>query len=127
MKLASSPSRNCSITTPAPPALCVGPARLSSSMLSMPAWACCSVSATTTPLPAARPSALMTQGAPRRSTKAGAAAGVDEGFGEDVGAFQLCRSLGGAKDAQAVGPELVDHACGQRGLGADHRQHDLLG
>jgi hypothetical protein len=35
----------------------------------------CRVMATTTPLPAARPSALMTMGAPRRSTKAWAGAG----------------------------------------------------
>jgi hypothetical protein len=31
-----------------------------------------------------------------------------------------------AEDAQAVGAEVVDHAGGQRRLGADHRQGDLL-
>ena len=63
------------MTTRAPPSLCVTPYLLSTSMKSTASWASCRVMATTTPLPAARPSALMTMGAPRRSTKAWAAAG----------------------------------------------------
>ena len=64
MKLASSPVKNSSITTRAPPALCVTPKRLSSSMKSIASWASAKLMATTTPLPAAKPSALMTIGAP---------------------------------------------------------------
>src|SRR3989344_3516119 len=103
MKEASSPSRNSSITTRAPPSLWVTPYLLSTSMKSTASWASCSVMATTTPLPAARPSALMTMGAPSRSTNAGAA------------------------DAQAIGTELIDHTGRQWRLGAHHRQCDLFG
>jgi len=60
MKLASSPSRNSSITTRAP----ASPKALPSSMSRTAASASASVRATTTPLPAASPSALMTMGAP---------------------------------------------------------------
>ena len=63
MKLASSPSRNSSMTTRAP----ASPSLLPESMSSTAACASSSVMATTTPLPAARPSALMTIGAPMRS------------------------------------------------------------
>ncbi len=64
MKLASSPARNSSITMRAP----ASPKALSDSMWSTAACASSSVMATTTPLPAARPSALMTIGAPFAST-----------------------------------------------------------
>ncbi len=59
-KLASSPTRNSSITTEAPAA----PKRLPDSMSRAASIACSTVSATTTPLPAASPSALTTIGAP---------------------------------------------------------------
>jgi hypothetical protein len=59
MKLASSPSRNSSITTRAP----ASPKALPESM-SHGVSASASVIATITPLPAARPSALTTIGAP---------------------------------------------------------------
>ena len=58
MKLASSPSRNSSITTRLPAA----PKRRSESIASIAALACSRVVATTTPLPAASPSALTTIG-----------------------------------------------------------------
>ena len=61
--------------TRAPPALCDTPSEFAPSMSSMAAWASASVIATTTPLPAARPSALTTMGAPLASTCACAAAG----------------------------------------------------
>ncbi len=60
MKLASSPSRNSSITTRAP----ASPKALPLSMSRTAASASSSVIATITPLPAARPSALITIGAP---------------------------------------------------------------
>jgi hypothetical protein len=60
--------RNSSITTRAPPSLWLTPSVLSTSMKSIASCASASVIATTTPLPAARPSALMTMGAPMRST-----------------------------------------------------------
>ena len=50
--------------TRAPPSLCVTPSLLSKSMKSMASWASCSDMATTTPLPAAKPSAFTTMGAP---------------------------------------------------------------
>ena len=62
MKLASSPCRNSSITTRDLPPSSPG------SMAPMAACASVSVIATTTPLPAARPSALTTMGAPFSST-----------------------------------------------------------
>ena len=67
MKLASSPSKNSSITTRAPPALWLTPSVLSNSMKSTASWASCSVMATTTPFPAASPSALTTMGEPLAS------------------------------------------------------------
>ena len=64
MKLASSPARKSSTTTRAPAA----PSALPTSMASIAACASATVLATTTPLPAARPSALTTIGAPRAAT-----------------------------------------------------------
>ena len=58
-KLASSPSMNSSITTVLP----ASPKRFSLSMSSTAAFASSIVIATTTPLPAAKPSALTTIGA----------------------------------------------------------------
>ena len=52
------------MTTRAP----LAPSRLSSSIMSIAASASSTVCATTTPLPAARPSALITIGAPRSVT-----------------------------------------------------------
>ena len=68
MKLASSPSKNSSITTQAPAWLCFTPKALVVSMSSMAWCACSKLVATTTPLPAARPSALTTMGTPWLST-----------------------------------------------------------
>ena len=70
MKLASSPSRNSSTTMRAP----ASPKRLPSSMSAAAVSAASSVCATITPLPAARPSALITIGAPvaRMYSSAGA-------------------------------------------------------
>src|SRR5438477_1295825 len=70
MKLASSPSRNCSITTRAPAA----PSVCATSISSTAACASSREAATTTPLPAARPSALTTIGAARASMYACASA-----------------------------------------------------
>ena len=70
MKLASSPAMNSSITTRWP----ASPMPPPSSIMSMAACASSAVVATTTPLPAARPSALMTMGAPFSFTCACAAA-----------------------------------------------------
>ena len=57
---ASSPSKNSSTTTRLP----ASPKALPASMSRMASSASCSVIATITPLPAARPSALITIGAP---------------------------------------------------------------
>jgi hypothetical protein len=51
---------------------------------------------------------------------------LHKGFRKCLGAFQLCGSLGGAKDAQTMGTEFIHHASGQRALGANHRQADLV-
>src|SRR6266571_4961017 len=64
MKLASSPSRNSSMTTRFPAA----PIARSTSRRSIARCASAALTATTTPLPAARPLALTTMGAPREST-----------------------------------------------------------
>ena len=78
MKLASSPSRNSSITTRASPPFCTAPsdapAAVSPSIQSIASCASLSVVATTTPLPAAKPSALITIGTPFASTCACASA-----------------------------------------------------
>jgi hypothetical protein len=55
------------------------------------------------------------------------AVALHEGLGEGFRAFELRGGLGRAEDAQAVGAEFVDHASGQRGLGADHGQRDAVG
>ncbi len=74
MKLASSPSRNSSITT----RRASSPGPLPASMASIAPWASAGISATTTPLPAARPSAFTTMGAPFASTHAWAPAGSEK-------------------------------------------------
>src|SRR6266850_3601445 len=66
MKLASSPCRNSSTTTRAP----ASPRLFCVIMRSMAACASSTLAATTTPFPAASPSALITIGAPRLATKA---------------------------------------------------------
>ncbi len=70
MKLASSPARKSSTTTRAP----ASPMTLSTSIASIARSASSTVDATTTPFPAARPSAFTTMGAPRSRTYAFAAA-----------------------------------------------------
>ena len=57
----------------------------------------------------------------------GDAMALHEVLGKSLGAFQLRGLLRGAEDAQATGPELVHDTGGQRGLRANHRQHDLVG
>ena len=69
MKLASSPSRNSSTTTRRP----ASPKAPSASMARAARWASSTVRATVTPLPAARPSALTTTGAPHSAMRAQAA------------------------------------------------------
>ncbi len=64
MKLASSPARKSSTTTRAP----ASPIEWPTSIASIASVASATVVATTTPLPAARPSALTTIGAPRAAT-----------------------------------------------------------
>src|ERR1051325_1001728 len=66
MKLASSPCRNSSTTTRAP----ASPRLFWFIMRSIAACASSTLAATTTPFPAARPSALTTMGAPRFATNA---------------------------------------------------------
>ena len=94
------------------------------------ASASASVIATITPLPAARPSALITIGAPFSRTYSSAAStsvkhGVVRGrdavareeiLGEGLAAFQLRGGRGRAEDAQARGAEAVDDAGHQRRL-----------
>ena len=95
-----------------------------------------SVVATTTPLPAARPSALITIGAPLRVARTRArpsasvnvcvvrgrdAVALQEILGEGLGAFELRGRLRGAEEAQARGAERVDHARDQRRLRARRR------
>ena len=50
----------------------------------------------------------------------------EELLGEVLGALELGGGLGRAEDRQAGGAEGIDHAGGQRGLGADHGEGDLL-
>ena len=136
MKLASSPARKSSITTRAP----ASPIELSSSIASIAACASAVVVATTTPLPAARPSAFTTIGAPRSSTYACAAAASanvpvlrgrqavprHERLGEILGAFELRGGARRTEDRQPRRAERVDDAGGQRRLRSDHRQRDLV-
>jgi hypothetical protein len=68
MKLASSPAMNSSMTTRAPPALCFTPSDVGAEHVVDGGVRLGGDIATTTPLPAARPSALMTMGAPCLST-----------------------------------------------------------
>jgi hypothetical protein len=96
--------------------------------------------ATTTPLPAARPSALIHDGGAQLvdvgvgSSRIGKgfvgcgrdAVALHEGLGEGLGAFQLGSRPGGTKDLQAVGAEFIDHAGCQRCLRANHGQPDLF-
>ena len=134
-KLASSPSMNSSITTEAPAA----PKRLPASMSRTASIACSTVSATITPLPAARPSALTTIGAPcavdvgDRLVDVGEAligGGRDvvapaELLGEALGAFELGRRLGRSEDLDAGRRKAVGHARHQRRVGADHDEVDF--
>ena len=136
MKLASSPSRNSSITTRAP-AL---PKALSASMSVIAASASASVIATITPLPAARPSALITIGAPlsrtyssasstcgvHRVVRGGNAVAGEEILGVGLAAFQLRGGGGRAEDAQAFGAEAIDDARDQRAFRADHGERRRL-
>ncbi len=140
MKLASSPSRNSSMTTRAP----ASPKALPESMSRTASSASCRVMATITPLPAARPSALTTIGAPAFQ---GMGAQVGQGrldfgevlvvgsgdlvagqevLGEGLGAFQLGGGGGRAEDVQAARAEQVDHALHQRRFRADDGQLDVL-
>ena len=87
----------------------------------------------TTPLPAARPSALRTTGKWKefqrgqciveRSSLLGARRWnirpFKELFGEDFGAFEPGGSLGGTDDAETTTPEFIYHALDQRSFGAD--------
>ena len=132
MKLASSPSRKSSMTTRAP----APPIALPASIASIAACASASSVATTTPLPAARPSALTTIGAPRASTYAcAAAASVNVRYAavgmpwRAMNAFAKSFELS-SRAAARVGPKMrrpaalkrIDDAGRQRRLGTDDRQ-----
>jgi hypothetical protein len=54
------------------------------------------------------------------------AVALHEVLGEGLRALELRRGLRRAEDAQAARAEHVDHAGGQRRLGADDGQRDLL-
>ncbi len=123
---------NSSITTRAP-----SPSRKIASSASSASG---TVAATVTPLPAARPSALTTIGAPSASTQARAAAGSVKVWPAAVGAPQAAQiSLVKAFDASsraasrpgperrdAAGAQDVGDALGQRRLGADHDEVDVV-
>ena len=127
---ASSPVMNSSMTTRAP-----GP---SAKIASRAAWASAAVSATVTPLPAARPSALTTIGAPWASTQAWAASGSVKVWLAAVGAPQAAQislakaleasrraaSRPGPRVGDAGGAQGVGDALGERGLGAYHHEID---
>ncbi len=135
MKLASSPARNSSMTTRLP----AGAAP--PSMVSTAACASARVAATTTPLPAARPSALTTIGGVAavdvRVRRGGVvedlvAGGRDrvalhEPLGERLRALELGGGAGRAEDAQAARAKDVDRAGGERRFRADDGEIDLLG
>src|SRR5687768_11259622 len=87
MKLASSPCRNSSTTTRAP----ASPRVLRVIIWSIAACASATLAATTTPFPAARPSALTTIGAPRLVTKAFASSALSKVLCSAVGI--LCRAM----------------------------------
>ena len=108
MKLASSPAMKSSIKTRAPGV----PGAVSENMWSMARCASASVVATTTPLPAASPSALMTIGAPLRSRQACAASASVKVSEAAVGIWcramkRLAKSLELSSCAAArVGPKI---------------------
>ena len=96
------------------------------------------VAATVTPLPAARPSALTTIGAPSAATQARAAcgsvkvwlgggrraAGGADLLGEGLRGLEPRRRAAGAEGEDAAGAQHVGDAFGQRRLGADHDEVD---
>src|SRR6185437_3617547 len=113
-KLISRPDKNSSITTSAPAA-----PKAPSNIMAIAASASASVFATTTPLPAARPSAFTTIGAPcahiseRLGGVVEAAIGTGrnielaaEVFGESLGAFKLRRLPARAERLDAGGREI---------------------
>src|SRR5690606_16078015 len=108
MKLASSPSRKSSITTLAP----AWPMPPSVSIMSTAACAWSRSVATTTPLPAASPSALITMGAPRASMYACAAAASEKVSYSAVGMpWRFMKALAKSFDdsswaAARVGPKI---------------------
>ena len=135
MKLASSPSRNSSITTRAPAA----PSFFAVIMSSIAACASATLVATTTPLPAARPSALTTIGAPRSSRRPSPRRRRSKVRCSAVGMpwrtmKLLAKSLDASSCAAArVGPKIFRPASGTRrprprraAPRADHGEVDLL-
>ena len=52
---------------------------------------------------------------------------LHEGFGKGLGTFELRGRTRGTENAQAVSTKLSDHASGQGGFGAHHRQANALG
>ena len=134
-KEASSPSRNSS-TTISPPASPRAPPNI----MSIAASASATFAATTTPLPAASPSALTTTGA-RRAADIGlgrrrrAEAFVGRGgnavrpaqvLGEALGAFEAGGGAARAEGLGAGGFEVIDDACAERRLGPDNDQIDAV-
>src|SRR5918992_917412 len=112
MKLASSPSRNCSITRRVPAA----PRLLCVIIWSIAACASGTLAATTTPLPAARPSALTTIGAPRWATKAFASSALSKVRCTAVGMpWRVMKLLAKSFDASScaaarLGPKIFSPA-----------------
>ena len=51
---------------------------------------------------------------------------LHEGFGKRLGTFKLSGCSGGAKDAQTVGPEFIDHPCRQRCFRTHHGQANIV-
>ena len=111
-------------------------------MCLMAATASCRVGQTMTPLPAARPSALMTKGRSDPFLDVGRGGGcvVKDGIvrgrdvcqphqvlGEGLAPFQFGRLAGRTEDEQAGILEGVDHAGGERRLWPDDGQVDLFG
>jgi hypothetical protein len=133
-KLASSPTMNSSITTSAPAAPKL-PENMSTS--AFVAWL--SVSAMMTPLPAARPSALMTTGRPNFGSAARASAsdahiggGRDvrpraQVLGEAFGAFELRRRLVRPEYRHVRRAQRIGEAIDQRRFRADDDEVDIPG
>ncbi len=133
----SGPTRHSSTTTVVPAAP-NAPWRMAASTASS---ASAVVAATVTPLPAARPSALTTTGAPNAATAASAssargadpspggrhAVAVHERLGVRLAGLETCRGLRRSEDGRAHGAQGVGHPGGQRLLGADDGQVDGLG